>query len=111
MERMINIVQCSDDFGGANLEDVVNVLRSHCLYGVGGFKDQNGGQVNHTLSDLRLSDLRHICARNSTQRPPIRSTDSFSLPGLLYDPTDLNWRKGTPFEAMTDRSLHRRSSS
>ena len=27
---------------------------------------------------------------------------SFSLPDVLCDPTDLIWRKGTPFEAMTD---------
>ena len=25
----------------------------------------------------------------------------FSLPDVLCDPTDLIWRKGTPFEAMT----------
>ena len=28
---------------------------------------------------------------------------SFSLPDVLCDPTDLIWRKGTPFEAMTGR--------
>ena len=28
----------------------------------------------------------------------------FSLPGMLCDPTDLIWRKGTPFEAMTGRT-------
>ena len=29
---------------------------------------------------------------------------SFSLPDVLCDPTDLIWRKGTPFEAMTGRT-------
>ena len=29
---------------------------------------------------------------------------SFSLPDVLRDPTDLIWRKGTPFEAMTGRT-------
>ena len=29
---------------------------------------------------------------------------SFSLPGVLCDLTDLIWRKGTPFEAMTSRT-------
>ena len=29
---------------------------------------------------------------------------SFSLPDVLYDPTDLIWRKGTPSEAMTGRT-------
>ena len=28
---------------------------------------------------------------------------SFSLPGVLCDPTDIIWRKGTPLEAMTGR--------
>ena len=27
-----------------------------------------------------------------------------SLPDVLCDPTDLIWRKGTPFEAMTGRT-------
>ena len=29
---------------------------------------------------------------------------SFSLPDVLYDFTDLIWRKWTPFEAMTGRT-------
>ena len=29
---------------------------------------------------------------------------SFSLPDVLCNPTDLIWRKGTPFEAMTGRT-------
>ena len=29
---------------------------------------------------------------------------SFSLPDVLFDPTDLIWRKGTPFEGMTGRT-------
>ena len=29
---------------------------------------------------------------------------SFSLPDLLCDPTELIWRKGTPFEAMIRRT-------
>ena len=29
---------------------------------------------------------------------------SFSLPDALCDPTDLIWRKGTPFETMTYRT-------
>ena len=30
---------------------------------------------------------------------------SFSLPDVLCDPTDLTLRKGTPFEAMTGRTV------
>ena len=29
---------------------------------------------------------------------------SFSLPDALWDPTDLIWRKGIPFEAITGRT-------
>ena len=29
---------------------------------------------------------------------------SFALPDVLCDPTDLIWRKGTPFEAMSGRT-------
>ena len=29
---------------------------------------------------------------------------SMSLPNVLCDPTDLIWRKGTPFEAITGRT-------
>ena len=29
---------------------------------------------------------------------------SFSLPDVLCDATDLIWKKGTPFEAMTGRT-------
>ena len=29
---------------------------------------------------------------------------SFSLPDVLCDPSDLIWRKGIPFEAMTGRT-------
>ena len=29
---------------------------------------------------------------------------SFSFPDVLCDPTNLIWRKGTPFEAMTGRT-------
>ena len=29
---------------------------------------------------------------------------SFSLPDVLCNPTELIWRKGTPFEAMTGRT-------
>jgi hypothetical protein len=28
---------------------------------------------------------------------------SLSLPNMLSDPTDLIWKKGTPFEAITNR--------
>ena len=28
----------------------------------------------------------------------------FSFPHVLYDPTDLIWRKGIPFKAMTGRA-------
>ena len=30
---------------------------------------------------------------------------SFLLPDMLRDPTDLTWRKGSPFEAMTGRTI------
>ena len=33
--------------------------------------------------------------------PVLSLIPSFSLPDVLCDPTDLIWRKGTPFEAMT----------
>ena len=36
--------------------------------------------------------------------PHISFFPSFSLPDVLCDPTDLIWRKGTPFEAMTGRT-------
>ena len=40
-----------------------------------------------------------------THTPPIFSLiPSFSLPDVLCDATDLIWRKGTPFEAMTVRT-------
>ena len=29
---------------------------------------------------------------------------SFTLPDVLYNPTDLIWKQGTPFETMTDRT-------
>ena len=36
--------------------------------------------------------------------PVLSLFPSFSLPDVLCDPTDLIWRKGIPFEAMTGRS-------
>ena len=36
--------------------------------------------------------------------PVLSLFPSFSLPDVLCDPTDLIWRKGTPFEAMTGRT-------
>ena len=36
--------------------------------------------------------------------PILSLIPSFSLPDVLRDPTDLIWRKGTPFEAMTGRT-------
>ena len=35
---------------------------------------------------------------------PPRPFLPFSLPGVLCDPTDLLWRKGTPFEVMIGRT-------
>ena len=38
---------------------------------------------------------------------PVLSFPTFSLSDVLCDPTDLIWRKGIPFEAMTGRTaLH-----
>ena len=34
-----------------------------------------------------------------------KSFPSFSLPDVLCDPTDIIWRKGTPFEVMTGRTV------
>ena len=46
--------------------------------------------------------------RNVTEyhynNPILSSFPSFSLPNVLCDPTDLIWRKGTPFEAMIGRT-------
>ena len=39
-----------------------------------------------------------------TSLPVLSFFPSFSLPDVLCDPTDLIWRKGTPFEAMTGRT-------
>ena len=36
--------------------------------------------------------------------PVLSLIPPFSLLDVLCDPTDLIWRKGTPFEAMTDRT-------
>ena len=36
--------------------------------------------------------------------PVLSLFPSFSLPDVLCDPTDLIWRKWTPFEAMTGRT-------
>ena len=36
--------------------------------------------------------------------PILSLIPSFSLPDVLCDPTDLIWRKGTSFEAMTGRT-------
>ena len=36
--------------------------------------------------------------------PILSLITSFSLPDVLCDPTDLIWRKGTPFEAITGRT-------
>ena len=37
--------------------------------------------------------------------PALSLFPSFSLPDVLCDSTDLVWRKGTPFESMTDRTV------
>ena len=43
--------------------------------------------------------------------PVLSLIPSISLPDVLCDPTDLIWRKGTPFEATTGRTaLHQRVS-
>ena len=39
-----------------------------------------------------------------TRTPVLSLFPSFSLPYVLCDPTDLIWRKGTPFETMTGRT-------
>ena len=38
------------------------------------------------------------------QIPVLSLIPSFSLPDVLCDPTDLIWRRGTPFEAITGRT-------
>ena len=38
------------------------------------------------------------------ENPVLSLIPSFALPDELCDPTDLIWRKGTPFEAMTGRT-------
>ena len=40
----------------------------------------------------------------SSDLPVLSLIPSFSLPDVLCKPTDLIWRKGTPFEAMTGRT-------
>ena len=40
----------------------------------------------------------------STGLPTLSFFPPFYLPDVLCDPTDLIWRKGTPFEAMTGRT-------
>ena len=39
--------------------------------------------------------------RNQLREFVLSLIPSFTLPYVLYDPTDLIWRNGTPFEAMT----------
>ena len=49
---------------------------------------------------------------NAASTPPAHAIDhpilsfyaSLSLPDVLCDPTDVIWRQGTPFEAMTGRT-------
>ena len=43
-------------------------------------------------------------AKNRHIYPVLSLIPSFSIPDVLCDPTDLIWRKGTPFEVMTDRT-------
>ena len=47
-----------------------------------------------------------LCQSSSmTVYPVLSLLPSFSLPDVLCDPTDLIWMKGTPFEAMTGRTV------
>ena len=56
--------------------------------------------VTQTYLDYRTRSLTRL------QPCPVLSLfPSFSLPDVLCDPTDLIWRKGTPFEAMTGRTV------
>ena len=53
---------------------------------------------NHTIEDPELNLVIYYRISSISLIP------SFSLPNVLCDPTDLIWRKGTPFEAMTGRT-------
>ena len=52
------------------------------------------------------SILPHYCLdfNDFTFLPLLSLIPSLSLPDVLCDPTDLIWRKGTSFEAMTGRT-------
>ena len=49
-------------------------------------------------------EMIHNTYTNDLPCPVLSLFPSFSLPDALYDPTDLIWRKGTPFEALTGRT-------
>ena len=56
----------------------------------------------HSLRTTHESSLG-FNNENCTSGQNLSLIPSFSLPDVLCDPTDLIWRKGTSFEAMTGR--------
>ena len=67
-----------------------------------------GNIGSFTLKFISLQIFRHhgsIVIYREQDSHPVRSfIPFFSFPHVLCDPTDLIWRKGTPFEAMTGRT-------
>ena len=58
------------------------------------------------MCHYRVPATIHIKISDNTRKLIILSLfPSFSLPDVLCDTTDLIWRKGTPFEAMTGRTV------
>ena len=53
---------------------------------------------------LYIEILVHPIVRYDDTHPVLSLIALFFLPDVLCDSTDLIWRKGTPFEAMTGRT-------
>ena len=64
------------------------------------------GNGNTTTSIFSLNGLKNDGILRKMERKYLDNPFllSFSLPDVLWDNTDLIWRKGTPFEAMTCRT-------
>ena len=65
----------------------------------------SNSQVSNVVCSLEIIALRWLLLINNHVSGFIVSFfPYFSLPDVLCDPTNLIWRKGTPFEAMTGRT-------
>ena len=60
--------------------------------------------VNTAVEDSELDCYNTEGDKNSSRRPHPFLPSSSPLADVLFDPTDLIWRKGAPLEAMTGRT-------